>query len=241
MRQHHVIARERGIKKAAEDTLTQEHHVKIERVNGQSRTYSVAVEGTEQYPPANERVQVRVEDILVNVADALVPYYDVTLTKDTGNTIAKADLIVEGRTMAVNVPVVTLLWLEDRLAELKTFIDKLPTLDEKEEWHWDAQTSTWATTPTKTAKTAKVPTPLEKAPATDKHPAQVEIIHVDRIVGHWTTIRRSGALESDRVRELQRRVRVLLEAVKQARTTANETEVTEQRVGRQIFDYLFTK
>jgi hypothetical protein len=72
------------------------------------------------------------------------------------------------------------------------------------------------------------------------HPkGEVDIINIDRTIGHWTTTRRSGALQSDRVRSIQLRVRALLEAVKVARETANSVEVQSQTIGASIFGYLF--
>ena len=132
-----------------------------------------------------------------------------------------------------------LLWLEKRLEDMATFIAKLPVLSEAEDWTWDPSQSVFMTKPTMTAKTAKVPTVLEKAPATAKHPAQTEVINIDKTIGHWSTVKRSGALQSDRVRAMQTRVRALREAVKIARETANGSEIQERAIGRTIFDYLF--
>ena len=59
------------------------------------------------------------------------------------------------------------------------------------------------------------------------------------IVGHWRTVKFSGALPATRVTELTERVRKLQEAVKYAREEANSVEVEEQKVGESIFNYLF--
>lgn len=238
-RLHHAIAKEKGIKKDAEAALTKAHHAKPELVNGITKTYAPAIEGGEQFPPENQKVQVRVEDVLVDVAAELTKLFDITITKEAGNTTARADIVVDGRALAKDVPVTYLLWLEKRLEDMATFVSKLPILSEAEDWTWDPSQSVFVAKPSMTAKTAKVPTVLEKAPATDKHPAQTEIINIDKTIGHWTTVKRSGALQSDRVRGIQGRVRALREAVKVARETANGTEIRDVAVGRTIFDYLF--
>jgi len=79
------------------------------------------------------------------------------------------------------------------------------------------QLGVYATVPTQTVRTKKIPKNWVKAEATDKHPAQVEIFHEDVIVGTWTTIKFSGAVPSMRVNELLTRVDRLVEAVKFAR------------------------
>jgi hypothetical protein len=90
-----------------------------------------------------------------------------------------------------------------------------------------------------TIKTKKIPRNHVKAEATEKHPAQVEVYYEDVVVGTWRTIKFSGALPASRVNELLNRVEKLQEAVKFAREEANNTDVTEQKVGAKVFQYLF--
>jgi len=240
-RLHHAIAKEKGIKKDAEAAITKAHHhaTKPELVTGITKTYKPKIEGGEQFPPENQKVQARVEDVLADVATELTKLFDITLTKETGNTTARADIVVDGKPIAKDVPVTFLLWLEKRMEDMNTFVSKLPVLSEADNWSWDPSQSCFVAEPTTTVKTAKVMTPLVKAEATDKHPAQVDVIGIDQTIGHWTTVRRSGALQSDRVRAIQFRVRALREAVKIARETANSTEITDRMCGRAVFDYLF--
>ena len=70
-----------------------------------------------------------------------------------------------------------------------------------------------------------------KAEATEKHPAQVEVYYEDVVVGHWRTVKFSGALPASRVKELLERVDKLQQAVKFAREEANDSEVTDQQIG----------
>jgi hypothetical protein len=46
-------------------------------------------------------------------------------------------------------------------------------------------------------------------------------------------------VSADRKNELLDRTKKLIEAVKFARATANETPVTQQSIGKPIFDFLF--
>ena len=100
-------------------------------------------------------------------------------------------------------------------------------------WDW------WKTDPVRTIRTKKVPRNHVKAEATEKHPAQVEVYYEDIPVGYWTTVKFSGALPARRVNELVDRVEKLQHAVKFAREEANNMEITDQRVGGVVFDYLF--
>ena len=238
-RLHHVLAQEKVIKADAEKALTKAHHAKAELTTGINKVYVPAIEGGEQYPPEMQRIQARTEDALIEVSTELTKLFDVTLTKDVGNTHSNANVIVEGKTLLTSVPVTYLLWLEKRLEDMNTFVSKLPTLSDAEEWSWEPAQSCFVAKPTTTAKTAKVPTVLVKAKATHEHAEQTEVIHVDKTVGHWTTTKRSGALQTDRVRAIQSRVRTLREAVKFARESANSTEVQPQQAGAAIFGYLF--
>ena len=87
-------------------------------------------------------------------------------------------------------------------------------------------------------KTKKVPRNHVKAEATKEHPAQVEVYHEDVVVGHWRTVRFSGALPARRVNELTDRVERLQRAVKFAREEANLREVEQQEVGAKVFEFL---
>jgi hypothetical protein len=118
-------------------------------------------------------------------------------------------------------------------------VKKLPVLDAAESWSFDASADCWATEPIQTVKTKKVPRNHVKAEATDKHPAQVDVYYEDVIVGHWKTVKFSGALPAKRVNELLERVERLQQAVKFAREEANQLEVESVRVGKKVFDYLF--
>src|SRR6266511_3226344 len=115
----------------------------------------------------------------------------------------------------------------------------LSGLDAAETWSFDEATDAYATPPTQTTRSKKVPRNHVKAEATEKHPAQVEMYFEDVLVGYWTTVKFSGALPQARVSELKARVVKLAEAVKVAREAANSTQVTDQKIGDKIFGYLF--
>lgn len=162
-----------------------------------------------------------------------------TATKDWTNCVAHADIVVDGQTVASEVPVTYLLFLEKQLVDLHTFVKKLPVLDAAESWVRDESTDSWRTESVRTIRTKKVPRNHVKAEATDKHPAQVEVYYEDVAVGYWTTVKFSGALPAKRVNEILDRVVKLQTAVKFAREEANNTDAVDRRIGAAVFGYLF--
>ncbi|MDF3297897.1 DUF7873 family protein [Streptomyces tropicalis] len=236
-----IIAVEKGVKsKSFQDTTAA--HQRIQKpalLAGISRTYQPKDEEGEHLPPESTRVQVKAEDVLRETAASLTRLFDVTATKDWANCTARADVVVDGRTIVAEVPVGHLLFLEKQLTDLHAFVKKLPVLDAAESWSLDPSTDWWKTDAVRTIRTKKVPRNHVKAEATDKHPAQVEVYYEDVPVGYWTTVKFSGALPARRVNELLDRVEKLQQAVKYAREEANSAEVGDQRVGDAVFGYLF--
>jgi hypothetical protein len=236
-----IVALEKGVKSRAQADFVAagQQLQKTALLSGISRTYKPKDDEGEQLPPESTRVQVRARDVLGDVQQALTRLFDVILTKDVANTVAKAPIVVDGNTIATDVPVTYLLFLEKQLAELLAFVGRIPVLDAAETWTFDEATDAYATTPSQTTRSKKVPRNHVKAAATDKHPAQVEMYFEDVLVGYWTTVKFSGALPQARISELKQRVVKLSEAVKLARESANSTVVTDQKVGDRVFNYLF--
>ncbi|WP_242907154.1 DUF7873 family protein [Actinomadura terrae] len=236
-----IIAVEKGTKSRAQRELTDIHHriQKTPLLSGISRTYQPLDDEGEQLPPESTRVQVKAEEALADAAKALTRLFDVTATKDWANCDARADVVVDGRTIVADVPVSYLLFLEKQLTDLHTFVDKLPVLDAAESWTFDESADVWRTEPVKTTRTKKIPRAHVLYEATTEHPAQVETYTEDVIVGTWTKTAFSGALPARRVNELRERVTKLQAAVKFAREEANGAEVTDRKIGDAVFGYLF--
>jgi hypothetical protein len=240
-RLNQIIAVEKGIKSRSYGELTDAHQSlqKTALLAGIARNYQAKDEDGETYPPESTRVQLRAEEVLRQTAATLTRLFDVTATKDWANCTAKANVTVDGRTLIEDVPATYLLFLEKQLTDLHTLVSKLPVLDASETWMFDQAADCWATEPVQTTKTKKIPRNHVKAEATEKHPAQVEVYYEDVVVGHWRTVKFSGALPATRIKELLDRVDKLQQAVKFAREEANNSEVTDVKVGEKVFDYLF--
>lgn len=241
MELHQNIAVTKGVRSRAERALTDAYHLlqKPEPLTGISRRYQPRAEDGETLPGESVRVQVRVTDVITQVTEAMRDMFDVAATGEWGNCTAKADLVVDGDVLLTDVPVTYLLFLEKRLVDLTTFIRKLPVLSPAEEWSYDETTDAYRTPEVLTTRGKKVPRTLEKAKATERHPAQVEVWMEDVVVGDWHTVRYSGALPQARVNELLSRARRLTDAVLRAREQANSIEVARRQTGETIMTYLF--
>ena len=155
------------------------------------------------------------------------------------NHAIEVDIVIDGVTIMAGVPVCGLLFLEKQVTDLTALIEKLPVLDPSERWVQDAAQNCWATNPVKTHRTKKIPRPFVKSPATDKHPAQVEVVHEDEVVGYWSTVRFSGAIPADHKAALKSLVTKLRQAIKVAREEANTAHVGDRKMGAAILGYLF--
>ena len=241
---HQLIAVEKGLKARAYSVLS-DIYKQIQKpalFNGLSRTYSKKDDAGEDFPPENKRVEADAETMLTGITDAISEYWDLTLSKDRANQEARADLIVDGQTLITGAPATYLLFLEKQLGDLKSEIDKMPTLDTSYSWMPDPNSKLFRSEGRVTSKTAKVMRAIVKYDATPEHPAQTEMIGEDRIVGSWTAVAISGAMPEPRKKQLQDRVQKLLRAVKEARQEANEVKVDEsQKAAASVLIFLISK
>lgn len=241
MRLHQLLAVEKDTK-AAHLRVVTDAHQKMQKgalLSGISRRYRATTENGEQLPPESTIVQVRVEDALGEVKGAFVNLLDLISSKEAANQGARADIVVDGTVLAKDVPVCGLLAFEKQATDLVTMIDNLPVLDPSEQWHRDEAQNCWATAAVETHRTKKLPKVVEKSPATDKHPAQVEVFHEDVVVGYWSTTKFSGAIPASRKAELKRRALALKTALKVAREEANSIKVEDRKVGAALIGYVF--
>lgn len=241
-RLNQVIAVEKGAKSQTEGEITNAYHLiqKTDLFNGLSRVYTPKDDEDEQLPGESTNVIATVPALIEAITKAMVKLFDVTATKVYANTAAMSDITVDGTVLLSDVPVEYLLFLEKRLVDIQTFLSKLPTLDPAFTWRWDDAAGAYRTEPVRTNRTKKVPKNHVKAPATDKHPAQVEVFYEDDIVGYWDKTMFSGAVPVTQVREWQERAAKLQAAVKYAREEANGAEAVPQEVGAKVFQYLFS-
>ncbi len=241
-----IIAIESNTKNRVQTELTEAHKVlqRNELFNGHARRYTPKDDDPnspvgEKLPDENKKVQFNAEALIKQTAEKLTELFDVNATREWGNCKASADIVVDGQTLLKDVPVSYLLFLEKKLVDIHTFVQKLPTLDPGEKWERDVAQDLWSTQPVGGARTKKITRPFVLYEATKEHPAQVKEVVEDVFAGTWNTTKYSSALPVSRVNEMLRRIVELQKAVKFAREQANSIEVTGQVVGQAVLGYLF--
>lgn len=211
---------------------------------GFHKTYSpLDEENGERFPDEGELLQLNVEDVLGSLVSTMAKAIDTQTAVDATNSHTTATLTIsrtDTENIEVeNVPVVTLLWLEKKLNELKAIVSAAPELNPTKNWRFDENQGVYITEPRLSLKTRKVPKALVLYPATDRHPAQVQGYNEDETIGHWSTVDVSGAMPAARKRQLLERIATMSDQVKLAREQANATaDVTEMTYGRELLEYL---
>jgi hypothetical protein len=232
-----------GVKSRTERVYTDAHKAsqRPAPLSGIARSYRPNDDADVTYPPESTNVQVRATDLIRDAFNALEEQFAAVAKVDATNCVATADVVLEsGTVLAVNVPAVTLLYLEKKFTDIATFVAKLPVLDPSESWLPDSNTGLYRTEPIETFKMKKVMRNHVLSPATDKHPANVQVYTEDVPVGTWTSIKYSGALPGQTVRDLTVRVEQVRKALRFAREQANQATVVDSAdAGRGLLSWVF--
>jgi hypothetical protein len=237
-----IIAIEKGEKTKLYNEFTELYKTsqKVALFNGFSKTYTPKDDEGELFPSENMKVQVKADDLLNKAENLLTELFDITAAKDYANCNAKADVVVNGNVLIKDVPTTYLLFLEKQCNDIEKFIATIPVLDESDNWDKDDNSNLYKTQPTLTHRTKKTQKPLVLFPATDKHPAQTQLVSEDVLVGYWNMVKLSGALPVPRKNELLSKVNELSKAVKFAREQANLIDAEKHEIGKKVFEYLFS-
>lgn len=239
-----IIAIEAGEKaRVNKATAPLFHALKVDALfAGLTRTYEPVDDNGERLPDETARVKHTVPSIIEQFVKDSTRLLDLSATKDLTNTSAFADVEVDGNVIIEHAPVTFLLPFEKYLSqEVRGLIESLPVLDAAQDWETSTseRAGIYETETIQRHRTKKVNKVLELSPATDKHPAQVQLVAEDVLAGYWNEKRFSGAVPASQKAELIERVEKLIQAVKFAREQANDIEVTDLTVGDQVFGYLF--
>jgi hypothetical protein len=211
---------------------------KVDLFSGLQRNYAPLDEEGEKLPAENKLVQQTVTGQLDKAKAALVEVIDIVATQENGNCEAVADIKVGDKVLATAVPVTTLLFLEKKVDEIKAMISAIPVLSPEIRWNASMGTG-YVSDDVVTHRTKKVPKAFVKAPATDKHPAQVDVFTEDVIVGHWHKVDLSSAIPLKEREEMLVRVEQLREAIKVAREEANSITVPDVKIGDPLTSFVF--
>lgn len=172
----------------------------------------------------------------------IIRYLDAVLQKERTNQEAKADLVVNGTTIAKDVPATFLLGLETKLKTIRQNIyETIPTLQPGIKWEPDetqGHNVYRRSTPEEKFRTKKVMKNHVVAEATKEHPSQVQVYTEDEKVARIITDTWCGMVSPADKSDLLGRVDNLIRAVKKARQKANTTEVVNMTIGKELFAYI---
>ncbi len=237
-----VLAVEKGVKQQATEVMSAAYLLlqKPPMFNGMNKTFQPLAEDGEKLPDERQVVQQHVAKLIASVQKTLIPLYDTTYQKDAANQTATADVILDnGLVLLTSVPVTTLLFLEKQLTDLRTFANKLPTLENSDNWTFDPALGCYKSDPVSTMRNVRIKEPMVISPATPQHPAQVAVIEKDVAQGRWTTTKFSAAVPTDWRSGVYARADELLRAVKRAREAANMVDAPVQQMGHKVLAYVF--
>jgi hypothetical protein len=173
--------------------------------------------------------------------DIVIRYFDALLQKERTNQDAKADIIVDGKKIAEDVPATFLLGLEKRLLKVMAVYANIPTLPPSVKWEIDETKGPNVYSrvhPEEVFSTEKVIKAQVLYEATKEHPAQVDKIQETVNVAIKKKEVWTGVFSPARKIELQGKLNKLLIAVKEARQRANMTEVVKVKIGAELFKYI---
>ena len=173
---------------------------------------------------------------------AVIRYFDAVLQKERTNQEARANVIVDGVTIAKDVPATFLLGLENKLKKVRSALyESIPTLQPGIEWAKDdtigddVYRAIHSEEKFRTKKNMKNHVVTE---ATKEHPAQVNVYTEDERIARVISDTWCGMISSAEKSQLLGRIDKLIRAVKKARQKANTTEVIKMTIGDYLFDYI---
>jgi hypothetical protein len=235
-----IVAIEKGVKSRVYSEITMLHksNQKVELFNGFTKNYKPKEDGGETFPPENKKVQLFASEVLGEFSKALTELLDITAAKDWANCKAVADVVVEGETLIKDAPTPYLLFLEKQINDIRTYIETLPILDTSEEWMEDVNSGLYKTSAVTSHRTKKIQKAIVLYEATEKHPAQTQLITEDVTVGHWNVVKHSGAIPLPKKKQMLDKLEKLAKAVKYSREKANSIEAESIQIGAKIFKYL---
>ena len=238
---HEILAVE-SLKKIKSDIIIKEgintFLKKQGHFQGQHRYYRPKDDEGEQFPKEEQELVTTVKEKIEYVTDSWIDKIDIIVTKETTNTLAKADVIIDNKVILEGVCAGAILALEKEIKHYREFILHVPTLEPGLKWKYNSNHNYYEVDPIETTKFKKLQTPLVLYDATDKHPAQTQLITQDVIIGTWVTIKISGAITSAKKAKILNKIDKLEAALKEARQRANNTTISNQKYGGKLSRYI---
>jgi hypothetical protein len=210
------------------------HSKSLKMINDSAENSAVEDQNRDEKP-----VTTTVVDTLEYALDIFARAEDLQYQKNMTNTRAFGTVNFRGQPLLVDLSVDELLGLEARLMRLRQLFAEMPTLDATKEWVPSPLRAVWALRyPEETVKTEKIVVPIVMSPATDKHPAQVQAVGKDVVVGKFTLVKRSGEATAQQKADMLKLTDELMVEVKQARMRANETVAVTEKIADKVIHLL---
>lgn len=212
-----------------------------------SKTYKPFDDDDKDVPDEEHKAMVTtVKAKLEYAKGAIANFIDVILQKEKTNQEANASIIIydesgnEVKTIAEDVPVSALLQFEKILNKLRNDVYiGIPTIDTNV--RWDEGTNehgkVWMQKDAITLRKIK-DTVYETVDVGEKHPKVVKEKIIQRPVGNFTHMTKSGALSPYEKSQMLGRIDTLIEAVKKAKSKANSTDVIVAKCGLEMMNYI---
>lgn len=197
-------------------------------------------EAIERSSSESKSLPTTVYDTLDYLFNAFNVAEDVHFQKAVTNQLARADIITaDGVMIATDVPTDELLSLEKRLKVIRDLALTIPTVSATiNVVNHDTPHVLVTAAPEVTTKTEVNEVPLTLSPATDKHPAQIKMQNVTKVIGSFSKITYFGAVTSQEKANVLSRIDNLISAVVEARQRANTTEVLVVQIGSAVSRYI---
>lgn len=241
---HQLLAVEQEISRQSKDIMTETFNTftkKADHFDGVQKLYKPYDEDGEKIPDEIKEVVTTVSEKLDYAKKIVIRALDGTISKEETNASgkARANLTVDGVDFG-DLSATSLIALANILKDIRAEYLGIPTLDPTRTWSKADTTGRMLyETPVEVKfRAVKTKVPLVMAPATDKFPAQVQVLDADKQIGKYETVYRSGRLTPTEKSNLLEKIDNLVYAVKRAREKANQTEVVQVNLGKKIFDFI---
>jgi hypothetical protein len=211
---------------------------------GRKKTFQPLAEDAQPTVEDQQDIQSTVAGEIKWISTHLAKALDVAYHVDLANTAAKADIVAEDGTVLVkDIPATTLLQLEKRVTEWKDLIAAIQTLDPAKSFvpdkaHGEGHFKARDVVKQRKVKTKKL---YIKYEATDKHPAQTELVDEDVPTGTILEQEWSALITPAKKADLLDRVETLHRAVAKARSKANDhaIETKDHKIGVTLLEFVF--
>jgi len=239
---HELLAVEQDRKHKANQAIGETKKLfekKAPHFDGMVKRYIALEENSEEIPDECKEIVTTVKASIDDAVAIIKQGIDAHISKEETNAsgVAKAELIV-GETNLGTFSATSLLALESHLNKLKELYAQIPVLESTKKWHLDAQQGIYKTEEEVKFRSVKRPKVIVKYEATKEHPAQTELLYLDFQVGKYETTYTSGRISVTQKNKMTQRVGQLLEAVKVARSKANNVEAKKIKVAQKVFDFI---